>query len=113
ASVRGRDLDDPALAPVWDAAATLGVAVFVHPQAPVVGQDRVERQNLTQVIGFPLETALCMSRLIFGGVLPRWPGIRWCFSHGGGAFAQIAPRLDHGWRVMDEARAAIPRAPSE
>jgi aminocarboxymuconate-semialdehyde decarboxylase len=112
ASVTGRDLDDPAVAPVWDAMAALSVAVFVHPQAPVVGQDRVERQNLTQVIGFPLETALCLSRLIFGGVLTRWPGIRWCFSHAGGAFASIAGRLDHGWRVMDEARAAIPEPPS-
>jgi aminocarboxymuconate-semialdehyde decarboxylase len=113
ASVRGRDLDDPALAPVWDAATALGVSVFVHPQAPVLAQERVQLQNLTQVIGFPLETALCMTRLIFGGVFERWPRIRWCFSHGGGAFASIVARLDHGWQVMDEARAAIPRAPSE
>jgi len=112
ASVTGRDLDDPALDPVWDAVQSLGVAILVHPQAPVVGQDRVERQNLTQVIGFPLETALCMSRLIFGAVLERWPRIRWCFSHGGGAFASIVARLDHGWRVMEDARGAIPQPPS-
>src|SRR5712692_10152866 len=113
ANVGGNDLDDESLAPVWDAAAALGVAVFVHPQAPVVGQERVQRQNLTQVIGFPLETALAMTRLIFGGVFERWPSIRWCFAHGGGAFASIVARLDHGWRVMDEAHAAIPRKPSE
>jgi aminocarboxymuconate-semialdehyde decarboxylase len=99
--------------PVWEAATALGLAVFVHPQAPVVAQDRVQRQNLTQVIGFPLETALCMTRLIFGGVLERWPALRWCFAHGGGAFASVVARLDHGWEVMDEAHAAIPRRPSE
>jgi aminocarboxymuconate-semialdehyde decarboxylase len=113
ASVQGRDLDDPALVPVWEAVTALNVAVFVHPQAPVVAQERVQRQNLTQVVGFPLETALAMTRLIFGGVFERWPRIRWCFSHGGGAFASIVARLDHGWNVMDEAHAAIPRAPSE
>ena len=113
ASVRGRDLDDPALEPVWEAATALGVAVFVHPQAPVLAQERVQLQNLTQVVGFPLETALAMTRLIFGGVLERWPRIRWCFAHGGGAFASIVARLDHGWQVMDEARSAIPHAPSE
>jgi aminocarboxymuconate-semialdehyde decarboxylase len=113
ASVQNRDLDDPALDPLWDAVTALGVSVFVHPQAPVLAQERVQRQNLTQVIGFPLETALCMTRLIFGGVFERWPKIRWCFSHGGGAFASIVARLDHGWDVMDEAHAAIPRKPSE
>jgi aminocarboxymuconate-semialdehyde decarboxylase len=113
ASVQGRDLDDPALAPVWEALSALGLAILVHPQAPVLGQERVGRQNLTQVIGFPLETALCLTRLIFGRVLERWPRLRWCFAHGGGAFASIVARLDHGWEVMDEAHAAIPRAPSE
>ena len=111
-NVEGKDLDDAALAPVWEAAASLGVAVFVHPQAPVAGQPRVAKQNLTQVIGFPLETALTMSRIVFGGVLDRWPRLRWLFAHGGGAFAYILPRLDHGWRVMEEARSVIAHPPS-
>ena len=111
-NVEGKDLDDASLASVWEAAASLGVAVFVHPQAPVAGQPRVAKQNLTQVIGFPLETALTMSRIVFGGVLDRWPRLKWLFAHGGGAFAYILPRLDHGWRVMEEARSVIAEPPS-
>src|SRR5438552_11077328 len=66
ASVRGRDLDDPALGPVWEAAAALEVAIFVHPQAPVVGQERVQLQNLPQVCGLPLETARALVGLSVG-----------------------------------------------
>jgi aminocarboxymuconate-semialdehyde decarboxylase len=113
ASVDGRDLDDASLEPVWEAAAALGAAIFVHPQAPILGDARFRKNNLTQVAGFPLETALAMTRVIFGGVLDRWPGIRWCFAHGGGAFPYILPRLDHGWTVAAEPHAAIPRAPGE
>jgi aminocarboxymuconate-semialdehyde decarboxylase len=112
ANVDGRDLDDASLDPVWTAAAALGVAVFVHPQAPILGDPRFRKNNLTQVAGFPLETALAMTRVIFGGVLERWPTLRWCFAHGGGAFPYILPRLDKGWEVADAARAAIPKTPS-
>ncbi|HVQ76753.1 MAG TPA: amidohydrolase family protein [Candidatus Binatia bacterium] len=111
-NVDGRDLDDAALEPVWEAAQDLGIAVFVHPQAPILGDARFRANNLTQVAGFPLETALAMTRVVFGGVLDRWPRLRWCFAHGGGAFGYILPRLDRGWHVMDAARAAIPEPPS-
>jgi aminocarboxymuconate-semialdehyde decarboxylase len=112
ANVAGLDLDDAALAPVWDAAAALGVAIFVHPQAPILGDPRFRKDNLTQVAGFPLETALAMTRVIFGRVLDRWPTLRWCFAHGGGAFAHILPRLDQGWTAIADAHAAIPEPPS-
>jgi aminocarboxymuconate-semialdehyde decarboxylase len=112
-SVEGRDLDDHSLDPVWEAAAALGIAVFVHPQAPVVGQPRVQKNNFTQVLGFPLETAVAMTRVVLGGLLDRRPAIRWCFAHGGGAFPYILPRLDKGWEVMEEARSAVARRPSD
>jgi aminocarboxymuconate-semialdehyde decarboxylase len=112
ANADGRDLDDESLHPVWEAAAALGVAIFVHPQAPILGDPRFRRDNLTQVAGFPLETALAMTRVIFGRVLDRWPRIRWCFAHGGGAFAYILPRLDKGWEALGEAHAALAEPPS-
>jgi aminocarboxymuconate-semialdehyde decarboxylase len=111
-NVDGRDLDDGGLDPVWEAAQALGIAVFVHPQAPILGDARFRKDNLTQVAGFPLETALVMTRVVFGGLLDRWPRLRWCFAHAGGAFPWILPRLDRGWHVREAARAAIPEAPS-
>lgn len=112
-SVDGRDLDEEALHPVWDAAAALDVAVFVHPASPVLGAPRFERYNLPLVLGNPLETALAMTRVIYGGLLDRWPRLRWCFAHGGGAFAYVLGRVDRGWDVMREGRVAVPRPPSE
>ncbi len=78
----------------------------------VLGDPRFRKDNLTQVAGFPLETALAMTRVIFGRVLDRWPTLRWCFAHGGGAFAYILPRLDQGWTAIADAHAAISQPPS-
>jgi aminocarboxymuconate-semialdehyde decarboxylase len=111
-NVEGRDLDDEALSPLWEAASALGVALFVHPTAPVLGGPRFRRHNLMQALGFPLETALAMTRVIYSGILDRWPRLRWCFAHGGGAFTFTLGRVDHGWDVNEEGRAAIPRPPS-
>jgi len=112
-SVDGRDLDDEALFPVWEAAAALDLALFVHPSAPVLGIERVRKYRLPLVLGNPLETALAITRVIYGGLLDRWPRLRWCFAHGGGAFAFVVGRVDRGWRVMPEGQAAVPRPPSE
>jgi aminocarboxymuconate-semialdehyde decarboxylase len=50
--------------------------------------------------------------VIFGRVLERWPALRFCFAHGGGAFAYILPRLDKGWEAVADAHAAIGQPPS-
>jgi aminocarboxymuconate-semialdehyde decarboxylase len=109
----GRDFDDPALFPFFEACAALDVAVFVHPASPLVGQERLTRYYFPLIVGNPLETALAASKLIYGGVLERLPALRVCFAHGGGAFPFTLARLDHGWKVRPEGPAAIPRPPRE
>jgi len=109
----GRDFDDPALFPFFRACRDLGVAVFVHPATPLIGQERLARYYFPLIVGNPLETALAISKLIFGGVLERLPELRVCFAHGGGAFPFTLARLDHGWSVRPEGPAAIPRPPRE
>jgi aminocarboxymuconate-semialdehyde decarboxylase len=109
----GRDFDDLELFPFFEACAELDVAVFVHPAAPLVGQERLTKYYFPLIVGNPLETALAASKLIYGGVLERLPRLRVCFAHGGGAFPFTLARLDHGWKVRPEGPAAIPRSPRE
>ena len=108
-----RDFDDPALRPFWQACADLDMAVFVHPANPLIGQDRLTQYYFPLIVGNPLETALAISKLIYGGVLERWPHLRIAFAHGGGAFPFTLARLDHGWKVRPEGPAAIPKPPRE
>jgi hypothetical protein len=45
--------------------------------------------------------------LMTGGMLERRPRLKLGFSHGGGAFGLVLPRLQHGWTVLSALRAQI------
>ena len=47
----GRDFDDPALFPFFAACRDLDVAVFVHPAAPLVGQERLTKYYFPLIVG--------------------------------------------------------------
>lgn len=100
-NVDGRNLDDPALFPVFEAARDLGAALFVHPWE-MVGRERMPKYWLPWLVGMPAETSLAICSMIFGGVLERLPGLRVLFAHGGGAFPASLGRIEHGFQVRPD-----------
>jgi len=99
--VNGWNLDEPALFPVFEAAAAIGAAIFVHPWE-MIGRERMPRYWLPWLVGMPAETALAICSLLFGGVLDRLPDLRVAFAHGGGAFAFTLGRIAHGFEVRPD-----------
>jgi aminocarboxymuconate-semialdehyde decarboxylase len=111
-NIRGRNLDDPNLEPVWEAAQTLSAFVLVHP-FKVAAADRLKSYYLKNLIGNPLDTTIAAASLIFGGVIERHPAINFCFSHGGGFAPYQAGRFVHGWNVRPEPKEFLKRGPAE
>jgi aminocarboxymuconate-semialdehyde decarboxylase len=99
-SVNGMELSDPKLHPFWARAEQLGVLVFIHPQVTGATTELAGRLKgngyLSNVIGFPLETTIALSHLIFEGTLDRFPGLKICGAHGGGFLPSYAGRSDFG-----------------
>ncbi len=106
-----REFSDPALDVFWAAAEELGVLVFVHPWGCSLEQ-RLSSYYLGNVIGQPLETTIALSRLIFAGVLDRFPRLRICGAHGGGYLPVYLGRADHAYEVRPESR-SMARRPSD
>ena len=99
----GRPLDAPELDVVWSTCVDLDVPVFLHP-APdgIDGPRRDERRDRFDAdlwLGFAYEEALAVATLVLGGVLDRHPRLDVCVSHGGGATAWLAERLEHAART--------------
>jgi len=91
--------------PLWQALDASRAFVFLHPGDCC--DERLEPFYLRNLLGNPYETAVAASHLMFGGVLERHPGIRFCLAHGGGCLAAVAGRLQQG---ADTRRPGLPQA---
>ncbi|WP_156288951.1 amidohydrolase family protein [Oceanobacillus salinisoli] len=102
-NVNGKNLDDSSLERFFQAASKRGVPLFVHPWA-TLGGERMPRHNFMYMVGMPSETALAAGSIIMSGMLDRYPNLRICFAHGGGALPYLLPRMDKGWNVWPHIR---------
>ena len=112
-NVNGVDLADRHLGldKFFAKAEELGVLVFLHPMG-FTHADRMTDYYFNNIIGNPLESTLAVAHLIFGGVLDRFPRLKFCVAHGGGYMAHAYARMDHGWKVRPDAQTAIKKRPS-
>ena len=101
-AVNERALSDPVLEPVWAKAQELGCVVFIHPMGCSLGE-RLAPAYLSNSVGQPVETAVALSHLIFGGVLDRHPELKICAAHGGGYLPTYIGRSDHAYHVRPDA----------
>ena len=112
ASVDGTNLDAKEFAPFYAMVQKLDVPVFIHPVA-ALGRDRLLSYYLSNLMGFPSDTAVAAASLIFGGVLKEFPRLKFYLAHGGGSCPYLRGRWEHGWRVRSEPKAAIQEPPSQ
>ena len=96
ASVAGEYLGEPRFEPFWEAAASTGALVFVHPTTSGFALPVMAERYLWNLVGNPFETTIAAAQLLLAGTLLRHPGLRILLAHGGGAITALAGRLRHG-----------------
>lgn len=111
-NVDERNLDDPALEPVWAVANELGAFILVHPHGGFPGA-RLGSYYMRNFVGLPFETTIAGACLLFGGVLERFPNIKFCLCHGGGYVPYQAGRFLHAYDVRPEAKINLKQPPEQ
>ena len=97
----------------FEACTALDMPVFVHALKPT-GMDRLlGPAPLEQVLGYAIDVGLAAAAVITGGMLLRHPRLRIAFSHGGGSFAMLLPRLQQGWKTFPALADSIAESPVE
>ena len=68
--------------------------------------------RLVAVEGFLFGTSIALSRLIYGGILKRFPKLTLIAAHMGGTLPFLAERMDRGFEVYPECRQHLSEPPS-
>ena len=110
-NVNGVGLDEAGYMPLWERANDLGAVIYIHPAHPV-GVEAMEKYWLMPLVGFLMDTTLAAGKLVFSGIVERFPGITWVLTHMGGAVPYLAERWDRGYEAFVECRANIKEKPS-
>jgi aminocarboxymuconate-semialdehyde decarboxylase len=110
--IEGEELSSPRFEPFWEAVESLDMLVFIHPTG-FTEPRRFTDHYFMNTIGHPLEETICAGRLIFDGVMERYPGLKFVFAHGGGFLPAYAGRFDHAYKAREDVRHGLPRLPSE
>jgi len=84
-NVNGKNLDDPEVLPLLEAAAAMGLSIVVHPVYwGKPGEERFPRYHFDNSFGAPLESSLAAMSVVYSGLLDRHPDVRIMFTQGGG-----------------------------
>ena len=104
-SVNGRPLDEPEYFPVFERATNKhGVPIWMHPARPATRPDYVNepksKYEIWQVLGWPYETSVAMSRIVFSGLFERLPSIRIITHHCGAMIPFFSGRAETLWAQL-------------
>jgi predicted TIM-barrel fold metal-dependent hydrolase len=115
-NVDGAPLDEERFLPVFAAIETSGRPILLHPirtrEMADYRTEKVSKYEINSVIGWPFETGACLARLVFSGVIDRFPGLKIVTHHLGGIIPYFEGRVAQSWdqlgaRTSDEDYAAI------
>ncbi|MBI2357481.1 MAG: amidohydrolase family protein [Deltaproteobacteria bacterium] len=91
--VDGLPLDAPQLYDFYGKVSELDAPIFVHPALIPQGYALVKDYDLARILGRELDLAVAATRLVAGGILERFPNLKFVIAHFGGGISAIKERL--------------------
>ncbi len=91
--MNGVYLDSPELNPFWAECERLGIYVFIHPALKLNHSQQFDAFDLARCVGREFSLVQATIRLINGGVLDRFPGLRVQMAHLSGGIAGVLGRV--------------------
>ena len=85
-NINGETLDSPKFKPLWEKMVKYDLPIWIHPFKDETGGE--------PVFGWPFETSNAMLKLVTGGVLRDYPGIKFIIHHAGAMVPFFEERIN-------------------
>ncbi|GAB3706254.1 amidohydrolase family protein [Nocardiopsis oceani] len=112
--VNGKPLDLPEFDAFWAKVAEYDKIVQVHPNRtsawPDYPTEARSKYEIWWALGWEYDLSVFCARIVFSGVLERWPNLKFLIHHGGAMIPHFAGRVGEGW---DQLGARTPEAQKE
>jgi uncharacterized protein len=103
-NVAGRPLDDKRYAPIFALLAEEDLPIWLHPARTAAMTDYASepksRFEMWWCFGWPYETSVAMTRLVFSGLFDRHPALKIVTHHCGGMIPYYDGRINAGMAVL-------------
>jgi aminocarboxymuconate-semialdehyde decarboxylase len=110
-NVNGAPIDQDCYLPLYEVIEKSGKPILLHPiRTREMADYRTEthsKYEINSVIGWPFETGAALARLVFSGIMDRYPNLKVITHHLGGIIPYFEGRVGHSWdqlgaRTSDE-----------
>lgn len=103
-NVAGRPLDDPEFEPFFALMNELDKPIWLHPARaanfPDYLSETKSKYEIWWAFGWSYETAAAMARLVFSGIMDKYPKLKIITHHFGGIVPMLEGRIGPGWDQM-------------
>lgn len=96
-SINGKPLDSAEFLPLYELMATYDLPIWIHPvkdrSVPDYPDEAMSKYGLFLAFSWPYETTIAMGRLVFSGVLEKFPNLTFITHHCGGMLPSFYKRV--------------------
>jgi uncharacterized protein len=96
-NINGKPLDSPEFLPLFEKMARYDLPIYLHPwrgnEMTDYSSEKESKFMIASIFGWPYETTVAMTRIVFSGILDKFPNLKIITHHAGGMVPYYEQRI--------------------